>query len=277
MTEKDHKKLTNTLKLRAAWLRRQVFESVVHAQKGHLGGTYSCIDILVTLYFGGIMRFDPANPDWPERDRFLIGKGHASLALYHIWAELGILDKTRLKMFCADGGLGSQLDISIPGAEHNTGSLGHAIGIGSGLAMAAKYDKHPTKIFALVGDAECDEGAIWESIMFAAENGLSNLIGIIDRNRFSVTESLDDDRGSGKLEAKFAACNWECRVIDGHSFSEILKAFSHIEKTERPVMVIANTIKGKGVSFMENGVKWHHTIPSPEEIKIARAELSEPQ
>ncbi len=254
-------------------LRLKVLESALKAGKGHLGGTFSCIDLLIALYYGGILQFDRANPHWTERDRFFIGKGHACLGLYHIWADLGILSKARLENFGEDGGLGGQLDISIPGAEHNTGSLGHALGIAAGVAVAHKLDCRKAKVFALVGDAECDEGSMWESIMFAAEQNLNNLICIVDRNRLSVTEIINDDNGSGLLEEKIQACNWECRVIDGHSLDEIMVGFSNVDSCKKPLMVIANTVKGKGVSFMENGLKWHHSIPSKAEAEIARAEL----
>ncbi|MFA6310336.1 MAG: transketolase [Sterolibacterium sp.] len=265
--------LVSHLEHRSRWVRLQVFESTVRAKKGHLGGTFSCTDLLVALYYGGIMRFNPRNPTWKERDRFLIGKGHACLALFHMWVDLGMLDHARLETYGTNGGIGGQLDLSIPGAEHNTGSLGHAIGIGAGLALAAKLDGRHTRTFAMIGDAECDEGAIWESIMFAAEHGLNNLIGIVDRNRLSVTDRVEDDRGSGKLEDKLRACKWECRVIDGHSFDAILGAFSNLDTLDKPLMIIADTVKGKGVSFMENGIKWHHSIPTAEEILVARAEL----
>jgi transketolase len=266
--------LVERLKQKARWVRLQVFESAVKTSKGHLGGTFSCIDLIVALYYGGIMKFDAGNPKWPERDRFLIGKGHACLSLYHIWADLGILERSHLDNYGVNGGLGGQLDISIPGSEHNTGSLGHAIGIGAGMALAAKLDRMNYKTFALVGDAECDEGAVWESVMFAAEHGLNNLIGIIDRNHLSVTEIRPDDSGSGCLEDKFRVCGWECKVIDGHSFHAILNAFNGLDQLNKPLMIVADTVKGKGVSFMENGIKWHHAIPSPEEIEMARKELS---
>jgi transketolase len=261
------------LKKKATWVRRQVFEKVVQCKKGHLGGTYSCTDLLVGLYYGGFLKFNSADPKWVDRDRFLIGKGHACLALYYIWADLGFFDVSKLEEYGINGGLGGQLDTSIPGAEHNTGSLGHALGIGAGMALAAKLDNKDYKTVALIGDAECDEGSIWESVMFSSRMGLNNLIGIIDRNRLSVTDVIEDDDGSGKIEDKFKACGWQCVVIDGHSFEEILVVFEQTKQQSLPLMIVANTVKGKGVSFMENGLKWHHSIPTDDEIKIARQEL----
>lgn len=273
MKTSDATAMIKELENRARWLRLQVFESVVHAKKGHLGGTFSCIDLLVALYYSGVMQFDPTVPDAPDRDRFLIGKGHACLALFHIWADLGIMPRDRLDTYGTNGGLGGQLDISIPGAEHNTGALGHAIGIGAGIALANKLDGNPAKTYVLVGDAECDEGPVWEAIMFAAEHDLNNLICIVDRNRLSVTDVIEDDKGSGTLEDKIRTCKWDTRVIDGHNMGEILKTFAGVDQLDRPLMIIANTVKGKGISFMENGIKWHHSVPTEEEAAVARREL----
>ena len=263
------------LKNKAKWVRRQVFEKVVESGKGHLGGTYSCADLMVALYYGGVLNVRGAEPKWPDRDRFLIGKGHACLALFYIWADLGFFPFSKIEEYGVNGGLGGQLDTTIPGAEHNTGSLGHALGIGAGMALAAKLDGKAYKTVAMIGDAECDEGSIWESVMFVSRMGLNNLIGVVDRNRLSVTDVIEDDDGSGKLEDKFQACGWRSAVIDGHDFGEILAAFESARGQEQPLMIITNTVKGKGVSFMENGIKWHHSIPSAEEIKIARQELGD--
>lgn len=264
------------LKKKANWIRRQVLETIVATGKGHIGGTFSCIDILVALYYGDILRFDSKNPKWDERDRLIIGKGHACLALYNILIDLGFFSISRLKEYGKDGSsLGGQLNIDTPGVEYNTGSLGNALGIGAGIALAAKMDNKNYRTFALVGDGECAEGSIWESIMFASQQRLNNLIGIIDHNRLSVTDVIKDDDGSGKLDDKLRACGWKCLVIDGHSFEEILTAFSNFDKLKQPLMIIANTVKGKGVSFMENGLKWHHSIPTKEELDLARKELNQ--
>jgi len=169
--------------------------------------------------------------------------------------------------------LGGHLNIDTPGVEYNTGSLGHALGIGAGMALAAKMDKKNYRVFALVGDGECAEGSIWESVMFASQHRLNNLIGIVDRNRLSVTDVIEEEEGSGRLDNKFRACGWKCVTIDGHSFEEILVAFSGLDKLWQPLMVITNTVKGKGVSFMEDGVRWHHSIPTMEEFELAKKEL----
>lgn len=262
------------LKEKANWVRRQVLETVVETGKGHIGGTFSCTDILVSLYYGKILRTDPNNPKWNERDRLILGKGHACLALYNILVDLGFFDISLLQEYGKNGSrLGGQLNIDTPGVEYNTGSLGNAFGIGAGMALAAKLDNKKYRVFAIVGDGECGEGSIWESVMFAGQHRLNNLIGIVDRNRLSVTDVIEEDDGFGRLDDKFRACGSKCVIIDGHSFKEILDTFSILDKLEQPLMVIANTVKGKGVSFMEDGVKWHHSVPTREEFKLAKKEL----
>ena len=265
------------LKRKANWVRREVLETVVETGKGHIGGTFSCTDMLVALYYGKILRVSPNNPKWDERDRLILGKGHACLALYNILVDLGFFDVSRLQEYGKDGSsLGGQLNIDTPGVEYNTGSLGHALGIGAGMALAAKMDKKNYRVFALVGDGECAEGSIWESIMFASQHRLNNLIGIVDRNRLSVTDVIEEEEeGSGRLDNKFRACGWKCVTIDGHSFEEILVAFSGLDKLGQPLMVIANTVKGKGVSFMEDEVRWHHSVPTREEFELAKKELGQ--
>ncbi|MFH1387082.1 MAG: transketolase [bacterium] len=262
------------LRNKAKRVRKEVLETIARTGKGHIGGTFSCMDILVALYYGDILKIDNKNQKWEGRDRFIIGKGHACLALYHIWVDLGILEKKRLDSYGQNGAsLGGQLNLDTPGVEYNTGSLGHALGIGAGIALAAKMDKKKYKVFVLVGDGECSEGSIWESIMFISQLNLNNFVGIIDRNRLGVTASVEEENGSGRLEDKLKACGWEVKNINGHSFEESLAVFKGIGKLKRPLMVIADTIKGKGVSFMENGLKWHHSVPTKDELKLARKEL----
>lgn len=262
------------LKRNANMIRLQVLETVFNTGKGHIGGTYSCTDILTALYYGKILRVDPKNPKWNERDRLILGKGHACLALYSILVDLGFFDISRLQEYGNNGSsLGGQLNIDTPGVEYNTGSLGNAIGIGIGMALAAKLDNKNYRVFAIIGDGECGEGCIWESVMFASRYRLNNLIGIVDRNRLSVTDIIEEDDGSGRLDDKFKACGWECIKINGHSFEDIFSAFNKIDSLDRPLMLIADTVKGKGVSFMEDGVKWHHSIPTKDEFEKAKKEL----
>ena len=264
------------LKKKANWLRLQILKTAkkTGGKGSHLAGTFSCIELLVALYYGGILKFKNSDPNWINRYRFLIGKGHAHLALFHIWADLGFIDNSILDSYGENGSiLGQQLNISIPGSEYNTGSLGHVIGIGSGMALAAKLDKKNYYTIALVGDAECDEGSVWESVMFAGRNKLNNLITIVDRNWLSVMDVLKEDDALGKLDEKFEAFGWNSLTINGHSFEEILSCFGDLERLNKPLVIIAETIKGKGISFMENDVRWHSDIPSNEEYDLAVSEL----
>ncbi len=254
-------------------IRLKVLETVFLTGKGHIGGTYSCTDLLVALYYGKILRFDSNNPKWCERDRLVIGKGHACLAVYSILVDLWFFGISKLQEYGTDGSyLGGQLNIDTPGVEYNTGSLGNAIGIAAGMSLAAKLDNKNYRTFAIIGDGECGEGSIWESVMFASKYKLNNLIGIVDRNRLSVTDVIEEDE-SVKLDEKFRACGWKCITINGHSFSEISVALSELDKLDKPLMIIADTIKGKGISFMENGIKWHHSVPNEEEFEKAKKEL----
>lgn len=267
----DTPKLTE----KARWVRRQVLESVARSGKGHIGGTYSATDLFVAFYYGGILRFDPSNPRSPDRDRLLVGKGHACLALYAIFMDLGMITPKLFAEYGVDGGaLGGQLDTSLPGVEYNTGSLGHALGVGAGMALAAKMSSKDYRVFTLLGDAECYEGSIWEGLIFAGQHKLNNLVAIIDRNRLSVTDTLGDDSFYQDFMQKLSAFGWEGRELNGHSMEELLAGFSSIRSSSKPVLVLANTIKGKGISFMENGIKWHHGVPNAEELAKARTELA---
>jgi transketolase len=220
------------------------------------------------------MTFDPANPDAPDRDRLLIGKGHACLAFYSIFLDLGVITQELFDTYGQNGGLGGQLDVSVPGVEYNTGSLGHVLGIAAGIALASQLDDQSYRAVAIMGDAECCEGSVWEAVIFAGQQKLSRLVAIVDRNRLSVTDVLDDDGFFRDFTAKLRGFDWEAYEIDGHSFEEILAVLEKARKTDKPVMIVANTIKGKGISFMENGIKWHHGVPNPAELEIARRELT---
>lgn len=258
------------LEEKAAWVRRQVLQMAYKTGKGHIGSTFSCTDIFVALYYGGILRWYPKYL-WEDRDRLVVGKGHACLALYNIWADLGTLGWETLDRYGSNGSfLSGQLNFNTPGVDFNTGSLGHAIGVAAGMALAAKMNNKDYKVIALIGDGECDEGSVWESAMFASRYQLDNLIGIVDRNKLSVTDVTYDQR----LTERFVECGWECRTIDGHSFYSILAALGDLDNLKTPLMIIADTIKGKGVSFMENNIKWHHSTLSKEEYEQAMKELS---
>lgn len=266
------------LEKKAKTIRQRVLRDIYKCKKGHIGGTYSCIEIFVYLYYGKYgLNFKPENPKWSERDRLVVGKGHSCLALYNIWQDLGIIDKKKLDEYGQNGSyLSGQLNIDTPGVEYNSGSLGHAIGIACGMALAAKMDKKDYRVFSLIGDGECYEGSVWESLLFASQNKLDNLIGIVDCNRLGVTDIVEYTEEVGSLKDKIKAFGWACESINGHNFKEIEEVLKNSisNKTNRPTMIIANTIKGKGVSFMENGIKWHHSVPTKEEYLLAKKELA---
>lgn len=246
-------------------IRLRVLEKVYKTGKGHIGGTYSIIDILVAMYYGKILK---------DSDLLLIGKGHACLASYLIWEDLGIIDKKLLDAFGKNGALlGAQFDINTPASKYNTGSLGHVIGIGAGYALGLRLQNNTSRrVFIIVGDGECEEGSIWESIDFAVKNKINNLVIIVDRNRLSVTDFIEDDR----LIEKFKAFGANVVEVEGHDFESLLNVFSSIESLEKgkPFVLIANTIKGKGVSFLENNAKWHNGIFSEKQYKQAKEELN---
>ena len=255
-------------------LRVKILETAMkNGGKGsHIGGTFSCIEILVFLYFGRILKFKSEKPKWKGRDRLLIGKGHAHLALYHIWHDLGFIGKKLLESYGKNGSkLGQQLNINTPGSEYNTGSLGHVLGIGTGISYSAKLDGKKFTTYVLLGDAECDEGAIWEAAMFAGKYKLNNLVAIIDKNNLSVMERIKESKDLN-LSSRFKSCGWETLKVDGHSFQNLKKTFKKISY-KKPTVIIAETIKGKGISFMENEIFWHSGIATKEQFNKAISEI----
>jgi transketolase len=261
---------------KSKWIRSQTLEMIISAGKGHIGGAFSCTDILVALYYGGILRFDWSDKDWDKRDRFILSKGHSGAALYAILADFGYFPASELHNYQKEGCiLGGHPDRKIPGIEADTGSLGHGLGIGAGLALSAKMDKKDFMTVVLLGDGECCEGSVWEAAMFAARHKLDNLVGIVDKNGLCVTDRIEDCVALDPLDAKWKAYGWDVIVVNGHCFESLLSAFDDFRSREngKPLMVIANTIKGKGISFMEGNLKWHHSVPKGEELEIARKEL----
>lgn len=240
----------------------------------HLGGTMSCVEILVYLYFSKIMKYYKKKPNHPSRDRFFIGKGHAHLALYHIWSKIGFFNKKKIDTYTQNGTKFSvQLDHFIPGSEYNTGSLGHVIGVGTGAALKAKIDKDKFRVFCLIGDGECESGSIWESVLSASRLKVDNLVVIIDMNKMSEMQTLDS-KSDVELKNKFKSYNWNTVIANGHDFNSLNKALTKKFKNNYPTAIIANTIKGKGVSYMENKVEWHHQAPSQRQFDLALKEYN---
>lgn len=262
---------------KANWVRNKILEMSVAAGSGHVTSSFSCTELLVALYHGGILRFDPADPKWAGRDRFILSKGQSGIALYPVLADLGYFPVDELLNFAQEGSfLGVHAESNVPGLEAVTGSLGHGLGIGIGMALAAKMDKKQYLTIVMMGDAECYEGSVWEAAMFAGHHKLNNLVGIIDRNWLGVTDYTEKSLKLDPFDKRWQSFGWDTITIDGHSFKEIFSAFNGVRnrKSKKPLMIIAETVKGKDVSFMENKLLWHYRVPAGNEIEKARKELA---
>tara|TARA_Y100000310_G_scaffold221576_1_gene223176 strand:+ start:36249 stop:37103 length:855 start_codon:yes stop_codon:yes gene_type:complete len=257
-------------------LRTKTLDICVKAKTGHVTSCFSCAEIFATLYYGDVLRFDSKNPELEDRDRFILSKGQASPMLYAMLADLEFFPENLLDGFCKKGGkFGVHLQDTVPGVEITSGSLGHGLGIASGIALAAKMDRKNYHTFALLGDGECYEGSIWESAMFASQNRLNNLTAIVDRNWQCATNFTESSLGLYPLDEKWKAFGWDVKNIDGHSVKELLDAFNGFrsEKRNKPHVVIADTIKGKGSKYIESQVPWHSKAPTSEEAEIVREEI----
>jgi len=264
------------LEEKAKWVRRKTLEMCVSAKCGHTASSFSCVEILVALYYGGLLKFDPNDSQAANRDRFILSKGHGGIALYPILADLGFFPVKELDNFCRAGcALGTHPDINVPGVEIVTGSLGNGLGIAAGLALCAKIDNDNYIVTVLLGDGECYEGSVWEAAMFAGGHRLKNLVAIIDRNQLSATDFTEIFLPMDPLQEKWEAFNWDVVIIDGHSFKEINCALGEFRSntSDKPLMLICNTVKGKGVSYMENAPLWHTLLPSNEQVETALKEL----
>ena len=268
--------MTNrTLELTAAKGRRLGMEMVFRAASGHIGGSFSAMDILTELYFEE-MRIDPAAPRAPGRDRFVLSKGHCTPALYSILALRGYFPEKDLELFRSiKGHMSGHPDMAhVPGVDMSTGSLGQGISAAVGRALAGKLDGAPYRVYALLGDGEVEEGEVWEAAMSAAKYGLDNLCAIVDVNGLQIDGRTADVMPSEPLDRKFAAFNWHVITVDGHDFDALRAAFAEARQVKgQPTVLIAKTVKGKGVSFMENDAGWHGKAPNAEQYEKAMAEL----
>jgi transketolase len=233
------------------------------------------VEIAVALYYGGHVRANPAAPRDPARDRVLISKGHGAIVLYPILADLGFFDRSELTRYMhPEGRLRMYADHSIPGIEAICGSLGHGFGIGCGYAYAGRRDGRDYRTFVILSDGECYEGSVWETAMFAAHYRLDNLVAIVDRNRLCILGETEDCLRLDPMEDKWRAFGWDTVSIDAHRYREILPALERSARhSGRPLAIIANTVKGKGVSFMENRAEWHNKTMSDAHIETARQDL----
>lgn len=263
------------LEITACKVRMGIIEGVHSAKSGHPGGSLSCADILTYLYFKA-MNVDPKNPKNPERDRFVLSKGHAAPALYSVLANRGYFDTALLKTLRHPGSiLQGHPDMKhIPGVDMSSGSLGQGISAAVGMALSAKHFGDDFKVYAVLGDGELEEGQVWEAAMFAANKGLSNLTAFVDYNNLQIDGNLSDVNSPAPIDKKFEAFNWHTIIIDGHDFEQIEAALNEARSVDKPVAIIAKTVKGKGVSFMENAVGWHGSAPNDEQYEEAMTELN---
>ena len=265
------------LERRANDMRADIVRMIAEAGSGHPGGSLSCADILAALYFGGVLEHDPRNPQWEGRDRFILAKGHAAPALYAVLAQAGYFPREELATLRK---LGSRLQghpdsNQVPGVEVSTGSLGQGLSVAAGAAAGLKLDGAPQTVFALLGDGECQEGQVWEAAMFAAHRQLDNLVAVVDRNGLQIDGRTCDVCDPGDLGAKFAAFGWDAAEVDGHDLDALVAVLGAAKagRDGRPHAVIAHTVKGKGVPFMENEAGWHGKAPNAEQAAEALAAL----
>lgn len=259
---------------RARWTRRSVVKMIDAAGAGHIGGDFSVTDIL-TVLFNAVLRIDPTRSDWADRDRFILSKGHCAASLYSTLAWAGFFSPDALETFMAPmSELNGHPDRrKVPGVETNTGPLGHGLPVGVGAALGARLAGGTDRVFVVLGDGEMQEGSNWEALMSAAHYKLDNLFITVDRNRLQQGARTEETNGLDPLPERLAAFGWEVREIDGHDYTALINAYRPSE-TGNPVAVVANTIKGKGVSFIEDRVEWHHKVPNREQVAQAMEELS---
>jgi len=269
------KKTHSELEALALECRKRILVMLEKAQSGHPGGSLSAIDLITTLFFHE-MRMDPKNPSWEERDRFVLSKGHGVPALYAVFSLLGVISEEELLTLRR---INSRLQghpdrVLFPFVEASTGSLGQGLSIAQGIALALKLRKSASRVFCLMGDGETQEGQIWETAMSAPKYRLNNLVAILDNNNGQIDGHVTEVMDLGPIADKWRAFNWSVHEINGHSFPEILSALEKARnESEKPTLILAHTVKGKGVSFMEDKISWHGVAPNAEELAKALKEL----
>ena len=271
----DQKKL-QALQLLAAQIRKREIEIIYKARAGHTGGSLSSTDMLTALYFH-VMNIEPQQPNLPDRDRFIMSKGHSVESLYCVLAKAGFFEDAWLETFsCYQSKLAGHPTRKVPGVEMNTGALGHGLPAGVGMAIAAKMDKKDYYTYVMMGDGEQGEGSIYEAAMSASHYKLDNLVAIIDRNHLQISGNTEDVMSLEPMRARWEAFGWDVYEIDGNDMQAILETYEVLKQVKgKPHLIISHTIKGKGVSYMENVAKWHHGVPTDEEYAIAMKELDQ--
>ena len=257
-------------------LRLDTLEAVYHAKTGHIGGCLSAAELIAVLYFS-VMKVDPEHPDWDDRDRFVLSKGHSAPVLYAALARRGFFPMDELRRLRqADSFLQGAPNPKTPGVDMSSGPLGQGLSAAVGMALAARMKKKNFKVYCMLGDGEIQEGQVWEAAMMAAKYELSGLVAILDHNKVQMSGTNDEMMPLGDVAAKFVSFGWEVKRIDGHSIPQIEQALREVagdEKLKKPIMILADTIKGKGVSFMEGKAAWHGAVPSEEQYESAKKEL----
>ncbi len=266
----------DALRLQTEIVRKRLVEVVYKAKAGHIGGGLSSLNVLTTLYFR-VMNIDPLNPKMEDRDRFVMSKGHCVEALYSVLEARGFITPELVNTYGQFGSvLAGHPTIEVPGIEVNSGALGHGLPIGVGMAIAAKMDKKDYKTYVLMGDGEQGEGSIYEAAMAGSQYKLDNLVAIIDRNGLQISDTTENVMGLEPIAERWSAFGWDVQDINGNSIDEIIKAFDHIDyNNQKPHLIISRTTKGKGVSLMENILKWHHGVPTQAEYEQAINEIEQ--
>lgn len=266
----------DALRLQTEIVRKRLVEVVYKAKAGHIGGGLSSLNVLTTLYFR-VMNIDPLNPKMEDRDRFVMSKGHCVEALYSVLEARGFITPELVNTYGQFGSvLAGHPTIEVPGIEVNSGALGHGLPIGVGMAIAAKMDKKDYKTYVLMGDGEQGEGSIYEAAMAGSQYKLDNLVAIIDRNGLQISDTTENVMGLEPIAERWSAFGWDVQDINGNSIDEIIKAFDRIDySNQKPHLIISRTTKGKGVSLMENILKWHHGVPTQAEYEQAINEIEQ--
>ena len=264
------------LEARARILRARIIETSSRSGTPHLGSCLSCVDILTALYFD-ILRIDPAQPTASDRDRFILSKGHGAPALFQTLAMRGFYPEAMLDDYGIDGGVFAEHPPTpghLAGIEAATGSLGHGLPLGLGMALAARIQRQNYRVFAVLSDGECNEGSVWEAALLAAAQRVGNLCVVVDFNKWQATGRSEEVLALAPLAEKWRAFGWNAIEVDGHNFTQLLDAFATFAQgSEKPTAIIAHTVKGKGVSFMEDDNNWHYRIPTADEVGKAKVEL----
>ena len=270
----EKKTQSSRLDRRSIELRRRIVHVLERGGRGHLGTSLSPVEILRVLY-DSVLHYDPNNPKSPQRDRFILSKGHGCIALYVLLQEKGFFPEEELWKFCRfDGILGGHPDPKVPGIEVSTGALGHGLPIGVGMAVNAKYEKSAHRVFVVLGDGECDEGSVWEAAMSAAKHKLDNLVVMVDYNKQQSYASTHEVLDLEPFADKWKSFGFNCHEVDGHDVTALEKMFARLPfATGKPSAIICHTVKGKGISFAENNLNWHHksSIKDEEVQKLFKA------